>query len=132
MYCKNCGANIGIASIFCPNCGTSIIKDKDKDVSDDFKAYVNDEDFFDNNKNKENSHNKKQFYKSGVKKDKYVAGVLALTMGCFGAHHFYMGKIGRGIVDLIFFWSGIPSIVGFIMGIIYIVESEESFNSRIR
>lgn len=41
-----------------------------------------------------------------------------------------MGKIGLGITDILFCWTGIPEIVGFIKGIIYLCESQEKFDSR--
>jgi len=44
-----------------------------------------------------------------------VVGVLfALFLGNFGIHKFYMGETGWGIVYLVFFWTGIPAIVGFV------------------
>jgi hypothetical protein len=37
-----------------------------------------------------------------------------LFLGGLGAHKFYMGETGLGILYLVFFWTGIPSIVAFI------------------
>ena len=54
----------------------------------------------------ENPLNKKEV-------DKIVYCLLAFFLGGFGAHKFYAGKIGLGIVYLLFFWTGIPSIVAF-------------------
>lgn len=43
------------------------------------------------------------------------AGVLvALILGSFGAHHFYLGRNGWGILYLLFCWTGIPTLLGFI------------------
>lgn len=63
-------------------------------------------------------------------KNKIVAGILAIVLGGFGVHQFYLGHIGRGIIYLIFCWAWIPSIIGFIEGIIYLCMSDEEFNRK--
>ena len=35
-----------------------------------------------------------------VQRDKWIAFVLCLFLGCIGAHRFYVGKIGSGILWL--------------------------------
>ena len=64
-------------------------------------------------------------------KSKIVAGILGILLGGWGAHKFYMGKIGMGILYLCLCWTGIPSLVGLIEGIIYLVESDEAFQARL-
>ncbi|MEA4931863.1 MAG: TM2 domain-containing protein [Anaerolineaceae bacterium] len=49
-----------------------------------------------------------------VKKNPTTALVLALLLGAFGAHKFYLNQIGMGILYLVFCWTGIPSIISFI------------------
>ena len=49
-----------------------------------------------------------------VRRDEVVGILLALFLGTFGAHHFYLRRTGLGILYLCFFWSGIPSLLGFI------------------
>lgn len=63
-------------------------------------------------------------------KSKVVAGVLALLLGGLGIHKFYLGKIGMGILYLLFCWTGIPAIIGFIEGIIYLCSSDENFQLK--
>jgi TM2 domain-containing membrane protein YozV len=60
-------------------------------------------------------------------KNKVAAGILGILLGSFGAHKFYLGKIGQGILYLIFSWTGIPGIIGLIEGIIYLTKSDEEF-----
>ncbi|MDM5231138.1 TM2 domain-containing protein [Lysinibacillus pakistanensis] len=60
-------------------------------------------------------------------KNKNIAGVLAIFLGGFGIHKFYMGKIFQGIIYLIFCWTYIPSIIAFIEGIIYLLSNEHNF-----
>jgi TM2 domain-containing membrane protein YozV/predicted RNA-binding Zn-ribbon protein involved in translation (DUF1610 family) len=64
-------------------------------------------------------------------KNKLVAGLLAIFLGGFGIHKFYLGRIGIGIVYLIFTWALIPWIIGFIEGIVYLCMSEEKFNRKV-
>ncbi|WP_062104916.1 TM2 domain-containing protein [Bacillus niameyensis] len=63
-------------------------------------------------------------------KNKLVAGLLGIFLGGFGIHKFYLGKIGLGIVYILFCWTGIPSIIGFIEGIVYIATSDENFDKK--
>jgi TM2 domain-containing membrane protein YozV len=52
-------------------------------------------------------------YQSAAKNE--VVGVLlSLFLGHFGVHKFYMGENGWGVVYLLFCWTGIPTILGFI------------------
>lgn len=63
-------------------------------------------------------------------KSKVAAGLLGIFFGCFGIHKFYMGRIGMGILYLIFCWTGIPAFVGFIEGIIYLCSNNENFQIK--
>jgi TM2 domain-containing membrane protein YozV len=49
-----------------------------------------------------------------VRRDEVVGILLALFLGSFGAHHFYLRRTGLGILYLCFFWTGIPAIVGLV------------------
>jgi TM2 domain-containing membrane protein YozV len=49
-----------------------------------------------------------------VRRDEVVGILLALFLGTFGVHHFYLRRTGLGILYYCFFWSGIPTILGFI------------------
>jgi len=48
-----------------------------------------------------------------VRRDEIVGVLLALFLGSFGIHHFYLRRTGLGILYCLFFWSGIPAILGF-------------------
>lgn len=63
-------------------------------------------------------------------KNKLVAGILAILLGDLGVHKFYLGKIGMGILYLLFCWTGIPAIAGLIEGIIYLCSSDEDFQAK--
>lgn len=63
-------------------------------------------------------------------KNKIAAGILAILLGGIGVHHFYMGKIGFGILYLLFCWTGIPAILGLIEGIMYLCSNDENFQLK--
>jgi len=60
-------------------------------------------------------------------KSKVTAGLLGIFLGAFGVHKFYLGRIGYGIVYVLFFWTYIPAILGLIEGITYLTMSEDAF-----
>jgi TM2 domain-containing membrane protein YozV len=49
-----------------------------------------------------------------ARRDEVVGILLALFLGTFGVHHFYLRRTGLGILYIVFFWSGIPTMLGFI------------------
>jgi len=49
-----------------------------------------------------------------VRRDEVVGVLLAFFLGCFGIHHFYLGRIGLGVLYCCFCWTGIPAILGLI------------------
>lgn len=63
-------------------------------------------------------------------KNKVAAGVLAILLGSIGVHKFYLGKIGMGILYILFCWTGIPGIIGLIEGIIYLTTSDQKWAQR--
>ena len=63
-------------------------------------------------------------------RNRTTAAIFALFLGGLGAHKFYLGQAGLGILYLLFCWTFIPAIVGFIEGIVYLTMSDESFNAR--
>jgi len=60
-------------------------------------------------------------------KDRIAAALLGIFLGGLGAHRFYLGDIGRGILYLCFSWTLIPVLIGLIEGIIYLTKSDEEF-----
>ena len=63
-------------------------------------------------------------------KDKNVAAVLALFLGGLGVHKFYLGRIGAGIVYLVFFWTAIPALLGLIDFFVLALQDNDAFNRR--
>ena len=63
-------------------------------------------------------------------KNKGVAILLCFFIGIFGAHKFYLGQIGLGVLYLLFFWTFIPGIVSFFEFFMLLFTSEDDFNRR--
>ena len=113
-YCPNCGAPLEEGSNVCPHCGSIVGPEP-----------------------AQNQYQQPQYQQQPVyqnfgyqplpAKSKIAAGLLHLLIGGIGVGNFYMGKIGLGIVDILFCWTGIPAIVNFIRGIIILCSSDESF-----
>lgn len=64
---------------------------------------------------------------AGSGKDRVAAAALALLLGSFGVHKFYLGKVAQGVIYLIFFWAWIPGLVAWIEGITYLAKSDEAW-----
>lgn len=63
-------------------------------------------------------------------KSRIAAALLAFFLGGLGVHKFYLGKVGQGILYLLFCWTFIPAIISFIEFIIYLCESDEAFAKK--
>lgn len=67
---------------------------------------------------------------SKTNKNRIAAALLAIFLGTFGIHKFYLGKPVLGIIYLIFCWTFVPGLIGFIEGIIYLCMSDKSFENK--
>lgn len=63
-------------------------------------------------------------------RSKIIAAILAVIFGGAGIHKFYLGKVGQGIIYIIFSWTFIPLVIGVIEGLIYLLMSEQEFNKK--
>ena len=63
-------------------------------------------------------------------KDKNTAAILALFMGTIGVHKFYLGRIGAGILYLVFSLTFIPTVLGLIDFFILALMDQDEFNRR--
>lgn len=60
-------------------------------------------------------------------KHRILAALLAIFLGTFGIHWFYLGHTARGILYAVFFWSGIPMVIGWIEGVYWLLMTDQSF-----
>ena len=128
VYCPNCGANVADTSRFCSFCGY----DMKNTTSEEFNPNVKQHAYTENYQQAQPGYQQpvgqttSGSFTSGPK-DRIAAAIFALVLGGLGIHKFYLGNIGMGILYLVFSWTGIPSIIGFIEGIIYLTKSDEDF-----
>lgn len=52
--------------------------------------------------------------------NKVAAALFGILLGGIGIHKFYVGRVGWGIVYLLFCWTFILAIIGIIEGIVYL------------
>jgi TM2 domain-containing membrane protein YozV/cold shock CspA family protein len=71
-------------------------------------------------------------------KNKWIAALLALFLGGFGIHKFYLGRNTAGVIMLLasligilfaYVPTAIMGFVAFVEGVIYIIRSEQDFHN---
>ena len=96
-YCKHCGEQIDIECVVCPKCGKQVeelkaetpqvvINNSNSNTSSNVNTNVN--------------RNTVNVVRCGKQKNKWVAFALCFFLGYFGAHKFYEGKTGMGLLYL--------------------------------
>ena len=91
-FCKHCGKQISAAAVICPHCGCQVEELKHTEQPN---IVINN-----TNTNTTKNTNINGPVVALRPKNKWVAFLLCLFLGMFGAHKFYEGKIGMGIVYL--------------------------------
>ena len=86
-FCKHCGQKIAEAAVICPHCGCQV--EEIKKSSDQQQIIINNSNV---NTNVNNNG------RGGRAKNKWVALLLCFFLGVVGAHKFYEGRIGTGIL----------------------------------
>ena len=59
-----------------------------------------------------------------------VAAILAFVFSFIGAHNFYLGRNGRGILCIIFCWTYIPTLLSLFDAIHFFSMSDAEFNQQ--
>ena len=123
-YCPNCGAPLEEGSNVCPHCGSIVGPEP---AQNQYQQPQYQQPQYQQPQYQQQPVYQNFGYQPLPAKSKIAAGLLHLLIGGIGVGNFYMGQIGLGIVDILFCWTGIPSIVNFIRGIIILCSSDESF-----
>ena len=66
------------------------------------------------------------YVQTGKVVNKIAYALFAIFLGGLGVHKFYTGKTGSGILYLIFFWTFIPTLIGFIEGIVALTKPADA------
>ncbi len=91
-FCKHCGGKIPADAVLCTLCGRQV---------EEMHSASNQPNIVINNANSNVNQNTNMVGMiPGRAKNKWVSVLLCLFLGYFGAHKFYEGKIGMGILYL--------------------------------
>lgn len=97
MYCIKCGKQIDDNAAFCPNCGTKVGGTASVDQA---RTAPKQEQPVINIVNTNTNTNTASAGFGYAHKKKWVAFFLCFFLGFLGAHRFYVGKAGTGLIWL--------------------------------
>ena len=95
-FCKECGQKIAKKAVICPHCGCQV-----ESIANENAAPAQ---IVINNTNQNSNQNNMGGVAANAK-NKWVALLLLLFLGGWGAHKFYEGRVGMGIIYI--FTAGI-------------------------
>ena len=93
IFCTTCGSQIAKVALLCPHCGTPVYQNQPQTQAQPQQIIINN-----TNTNANVNANVNGAVRGLKPKNKWVAFLLCLFLGFFGAHKFYEGKILLGIV----------------------------------
>jgi TM2 domain-containing membrane protein YozV len=62
------------------------------------------------------------------KKSQWAAVLLALYVGLFGAHHFYLGRSREGWLSVVFCWTMLPMLLGWVQCVKMVCMDAQTFD----
>lgn len=92
-FCKHCGGKIPADAVLCTLCGRQV--EEIKSETNQPNIVINND-----NNNVNTNTNINNVVGNAKPKNKWVSLVLCLFLGFLGAHKFYEGKIGMGVLYL--------------------------------
>lgn len=100
-FCKHCGQQIEKDVVVCTHCGKQV--EVLEQAAAQPQVVINNSNMNTNTNTNTNINANVNGFIGGKPKNKWVAFFLCLFLGCFGAHKFYEGKVGMGILYLLTF-----------------------------
>lgn len=88
-FCQHCGQAIDEDCVICPKCGKQVSQLKQEQPQ-----------IIINNANNNTNTNINRIGGYGQPRNKWVALILCVFLGVFGAHKFYEGRVGMGLLYL--------------------------------
>lgn len=117
-YCKHCGGKIPEDAVLCTLCGRMVEENRTAQPN----IVINNTNT--NTNANVNTNVNKAGGRYGRAKNKWVAFFLCLFLGMVGAHKFYEGKIGMGILYL---FTGGLCMIGWIIDIIALLAKPNPY-----
>lgn len=65
-----------------------------------------------------------------TEKSRTIAVLLALFLGGIGFHRFYLGKVGSGLLYILFCWTFVPALIALCEAVRWLCMSNEGFAAR--
>lgn len=65
-----------------------------------------------------------------MRRERWIAVLLAFFLGFIGIHKFYLGQPGWGVLYLLFSETGIPGLIALFEGIYYILLGYDEFHQK--
>ena len=116
-FCSNCGTQCATNQAVCLNCGTALGNAVNEQVVIAQPTVV------------QPTGGMNHAYVQG-NYNKTTAAILAFLIGGLGAHKFYHGSFGWGILYIVFCPTFIPAIVSLIEAIMYLAMPQGEYDSR--
>ncbi|MBR4041583.1 MAG: NINE protein [Bacteroidaceae bacterium] len=132
MKCPNCGGDkfkfMGGNTFKCAYCGTTFANEQQAPAVEKEVVYV--QATPPPSQPQYQQTVPQQSYAQSKGKSKGVAAVLCFFLGAIGGHKFYLGKVGIGLLYLVFCWTWIPCIISVIDFIVLLCMDEREFDRK--
>jgi len=102
IQCPECGKQVSDLAMACPGCGNPM-----------------------------QARTSQTIIRTQAVKSRSTAAVLSLFLGGIGAHKFYVGKPGVGLLYALFCWTWIPLLFGLFEALQYISMSDVVFQEKL-
>lgn len=120
-FCKECGQKIAKKAVICPFCGCQVEEMKGSEATP--QIVINNSNQNQNQNANSNANVAGPLVGARLRR-KWVSFLLCLFLGYFGAHKFYEGKIGTG---LIYMFTGGLFFIGIVIDLISLLGKPDPY-----